>query len=250
MPIKNRDEYYMNIRRGLVDGHEIVHKFGANDVVGTTFEHIWHKGSLLDFQTLGSAYDITSSTSLDASGQVGARILMVEGLLAADWTTFVETVVLDGLLGVTTVNTFIRLQRMYVTDCGTYGGTNAGSISAQTSGGDVQATIKVNEGQSQKSQYTVPDGKIGHIIHFGIDVEATKTGNIKLYRRNDSDEVAAPFTAKRIMHEWNGITGHISDFFIGAHIVSARGDIWFEGKVGTGSGEITADYDVLLIDTP
>lgn len=246
--VMSLSNYMIEVNRGNISGQDLVHKFGYNGEVGTVEEDIWITGGNLSFQTSASQYDVTSASANDASAGSGARTLFILGL-DGNFKEESETITLDGINTVTTVKSYIRLIRAYVETVGTYGTNNAGNITIRvTGGGDIQATIAANRGQTQKTHYTVPSGKTGYILRASITVESNKPSTIILYRREDANDVTVPFTGKRVIHEWVGVEGVIGEDFTANHILPEMTDVWFAGNVGTGSATISADYDILLID--
>lgn len=245
----NVRDFLIEVNKGNVPGHIMVHKFASNDNVGTTPEDIWATGGTLTFQTIASVYDVTSDSANDnnATGS-GARKLFILGL-DSNFNEISETINLTGATIVSTSNSYIRLTRVYVTDCGTYGGTNEGSIIIRVTGaGAIQATIEAGEGQTEKSHYTVPTGKTAYFIKASLSVESNKTAEVKVWQRQNADDVTVPFTGKRIVHEWDGVTGVVVENFHANHIFPEKTDIWFTGVVPATNAIVETDYDMLLID--
>lgn len=247
-------DYFSAVNQGLVDGQEMVHKFGFSSAITSAQHHIWNVPTNVDlvWQTVASVYDVVSDDVDDTFLGTGARTVWLEGL-DANFNTITETVELDGTTPVTTDASFIRLQRAKVMTCGAYTGSNEGDITIQvTGGGDIQGYIEKapthGEAQTQKSQYTVPAGKTAYIKAVNITMDSGKSVTLDLHAREGADIIAAPFKAAIVKHQWDGLDTPISQEFKANHIFPEKTDIWFDGSVSTGSAIIEVDYDILLVD--
>lgn len=135
----------------------IFNKFGHNSDVNGTFVDIWTPGGVLSRLSSAETMDIASTSTADDVGGTGAITIRVEGV-ANDWSILSEDITLDGTTTVTTSNSFLRINRMYIISSGT-GQVNAGNITATAStAATVQARIDADVGQTEKTQYAVPLG--------------------------------------------------------------------------------------------
>jgi len=135
----------------------IFNKFGHNSDVNGSFEDIWTPGGVLSRLSSAETMDIASTSTADDVGGTGAITIRVEGV-ANDWSILNEDVTLNGTSTVTTSNSFLRINRMYITSSGT-GQVNAGNITATAStAATIQSRIDANVGQTEKTQYAVPLG--------------------------------------------------------------------------------------------
>ena len=143
--------------------------------------------------------------------------------------------------------------RAYVTDVGTYGAANTGAIVIEnTSSAQVLANIGAGLGQTQLSMYTVPAGWTAYLKRLSFDVSSSQSAEVRLWQRQDADDVATPFTGKRLVHRINDLNGHHTYIFDSPPSFPAKTDIWAESKSSGGSGsEVEVQYDLLLTrDTP
>jgi hypothetical protein len=81
-----------------------------------------------------------------------------------------------------------------------------------------------------------------------MGVEANKSANIILHKRENADVIVAPFTSVRVMHQWNGVEGPHEEDFVANHILSEKTDVWIGADMVSGTGIIKFDYDILLVD--
>jgi hypothetical protein len=143
-------------------GHKTLFKFGINGDVGTSVETVWAQGGTYVYPTAATVMKISSSSADDAAAGTGARTISIAGL-DADYNEINETVILDGQTAVNTVNSYLRITRMFVITAGS-GGTAAGTIYAGvgtvTSGvpATVYGMIALNANQTQMAFWTVPAG--------------------------------------------------------------------------------------------
>ena len=95
-----------------------------NPDIGTSVEDIWTVGGVMSWPTSAAVLNIWSSSANDANTTtaIGTRTVRIEGLLAG-FTATTEDVSLNGTATVTSSNSFIRINKAYSLNSGTYGGT-------------------------------------------------------------------------------------------------------------------------------
>jgi len=242
-------DWLIEVNKGNIDGHELVHKFGWRGNVSTNHHHLWNDptaNTSMTFPTVAETYDVVT-TGNDTSAGAGARKVVIEYLDSSFEFQTGEVITNAG----TQASTFsgIRLIRAYVTDCGTYGGTNENLITfTGTDSGNDYAFIEGTEGQTQHTQYCIPAGKTGYILRVSMTTEANKGVNIKLHQRQDADDVSTPFTGQRLLHQWDGVEVPLSEEFKANHGLPEKTDIWVGCDMVSGSGIVQFDYDILLVD--
>ena len=175
---------------GFQTNYSMQQKFGFNDDINGDFEDVWSTGGNITFLTSASTITVTS-TGNDTVGGTGARYITIEGL-DNDYKQITERVELDSTTPQVTSQSFLRVQRAYVQEVGTLGqNENLISITA-TTGGSVQADIEAGDGQTEKTQYTVPAGYKVYIYQWivsagkGEDFE----GELKFRIPNESWRIA------------------------------------------------------------
>ena len=238
-------DYFIEVNRNNIPGQELIHKFGSNDAVGTTFEDIWESGGNLQFLTSAAIMNITSTNGNDVVGGTGARTILIKGL-NENFTKIEEIVTLIAGINQTT-NSYIRIWRMQIKEVGTYGGTNLGDISATASiNGTTQAFISTGKGQTAGTHFTIPSGKTGYILRTSITLDSGKVVDVNMKVRNNADNTTT-FIGVREIHHWKGLGTPVQERFLANHKLPEKTDIWFEGKVSTGTAVVDVDYDILLI---
>lgn len=165
--IADKTEFYLDVARGLVTGMSCVNKFGRNSDVDAGTEDLWAQGGLYVQATAASVVNFVSSSANDAAAGTGARTILITGLNASD-VEVTETLTLNGITNVPTVNSYGFISRVVVLTAGS-GAANAGTITGTATGGGTPLLISVAIGinQSQLGIYKVPAGKSAYIFDWG-----------------------------------------------------------------------------------
>ena len=251
--------YYLDVVSGNAPSNaQVVHKFGRNSAVGTSYVPV----------TLGGVYQtpmVSGATQLrvkigdtnDTAAGTGARSIYIEGLNALG-ALVSEVIPTAGLAsGAASVNSYIRLYRAYVYTSGTYATASAGSHAANivienAAGGTTWATIDSTgfpRGQTEMAAYTVPLGKTAYIMSFHVSVDSSKTTDVLFFQRPGVLETAAPYQAMRKVF---GITG-ISltqefKFDIPQGPFLAGTDLGVLAKVSSTTANVVVSFEILLKD--
>lgn len=246
--------WLIDVGKGLIPGHSIIHKFGFANVA-TSLVPIT---SSLTYQTptTATALEILSSDVNDTSAGTGARTVYVEGLdLNGDVLS--ETVTMNGTSAVALANSYLRVYIMYVATSGTYASasasSNIGTITLRASGGGATwAVINVEGGfglgRSLISAYTVPKGYTAHVLSYNIIVEATKSVDLFVFKREGILTTSAPYTPMQLLDRYKATGGSIGIEPINVvYVLPQLTDFGYLGKVATGNAGITVNSNILLI---
>jgi hypothetical protein len=156
------EPFELQVARGQVAWHNALFKFGINADVGTSVETVWAQGGTYTYLAAASVLKISSSSASDAAAGTGARTVYVSGL-DGSYNEINEVVTLNGQTEVNTVNSYLRVFRMYVATAGS-GATAVGTIYAGTgtvtSGvpANIYGMIGIGANQTQMALWTVPAG--------------------------------------------------------------------------------------------
>jgi hypothetical protein len=244
------------IALGVVKGWTNVHKFGHNDNLGSVVEDVWNAGGVYTYLTAAALMEVVSTSANDTAAGSGCRSVVVQGL-DADFAEQSETVVTDGTAAVVTVNSYIRINRMYCLGSGTYGGGSAGDITIRVaSGGATQAKIAYTSdgaaldfGQTQVGRYCIPAGKVAFMTSVEIGIESGKGADVLIYQRQGADVVAAPFTSRRLVKSIDGLNGDVTVVFDGPLVFPEKTDIIVRARLTSGAnGRVHISYDLFLGD--
>ena len=256
-------DYDIDIARGSVGHMGVVHKFGRNEDLGTAIEDVWTVGGTYIWETIASTLEAISTSANDDAGLTGARSITVEGL-DENFEEVSEVIVMNGTtVTLETTTTFIRVNRLYVEDAGSYHtgtvtGGSAGDITLQRSGaGNIQGEILRTDagavvwgfGQSQVGRYTVPAGKTGLLQRLYVDNAAAKNADVAFFQRRGADVIVAPFTAARMFKNWPDLAGRSEHIYKVPLLVPEKTDVWARARLLSGSaGEVTVNMEIVLHD--
>ena len=132
--------------------------------------------------TIGKAFDTASKTGdsyriVDVN-DTGAALVLVEGL-DADYNEQMEFVILDGQTGVSTIGSYLRMNRAPVQAAGS-SGWNEGIIYVGTGiiaigiPANIYTIIEATKNQTLQAFYTVPAGKTGFLSSWFLTVGTGK----------------------------------------------------------------------------
>ena len=245
-------DFLIEVAKGNISGHSLVHKFGKNDAVGGTFEHI----SLLPFSTANFrqsavAMRVKAGDAADDTGGNGAREITIQGIDS----NFAETSAAIATAGTSASSNFAgtwwRVHRAWVSAAGTYTAANTAAVVIEDSGAAADfITIAIEEGQSQYAGFTIPAGKTGYLlsVHAAVSVGTNKECDIQCLTRKNIDDVSAPMNAVRLKLYWSGIQEAFNYKPNSPELsLPEKTDIWFEAKA-TASSQISLDFELLLVD--
>jgi hypothetical protein len=142
----------MQVARGKVDGASQLNMFAYSASVSTTLRPVWENAASYTFPASALTMTLVSTSASDNST---AQVL-ISGLTTG-YAAVSETVALNGVTGVTTVNTYLRINSMVLTVAGSGQITNVGTITAKN-GATTYAQINTGIGKTQMSIYSVPAG--------------------------------------------------------------------------------------------
>ena len=123
-----------------------------------------------------------------------------------------------------------------------------GIVIEETTGSNVVGYIAAGEGQTQMSQYTVPAGYTAYLRHTEGSVSAgtNKDAALRMYQRQNGDDVATPFTGKRLVHKYPSFQGEKNSDFFAMPSFPAKTDLWWTAT-GNAATSVAAKYCVLLV---
>lgn len=233
------DNFALNISRGLVPGASFVHKFGYNPDIDTATdpETVWSYGGLYPWSALNTAQTLYVKSS-SASDTMNVT-LAGQDSAGAEIT---ETVTLTGTTAVATTKQFKRIYRAFCSDTV----ENVGDITMHTvsGSGTVVCHILAGEGQTLLALYTIPAGKTGYLYTGDCSVNLNKEITIKFYVRYPG----GPF---RVAHVVELASRSYRYDFPFPTVLPAGADI--EVRVDNANDSncrVSANFDILLIDTP
>lgn len=235
---------------GLVDGVEYFQKFGFNPDVDGTTEDVWTAGGTNSLLTSAETLNIASSSDADNGGTAtGGLAVQIQGL-DGNFLEVTENVTLDGQNDVETVNSFIRVNRMFLISAGS-GQTNAGDITATaSSAGTVQASINAGIGQSEKTQFTVAANKVLLVnsLHCSVSGGTNITG-VRVWKEIKVFGTNAWRLIREVILRPSGSGVVIANATSGGNYLPAKCDIRVRAVALSGTdARVTAGYGGYLFE--
>ena len=190
--------WYMQVSRGQVTGASTVNIYGYQGALpnsnGATFYPIWENATAYTYPASATTMLLWSSSASDTAVQV-----VINGL-DSSYNLLSETLTLtNGTTGVTTVNSYLRINGITVT--GTV--NNVGILNLGNAAKTIQyAEILAGYGKSQMMIYTVPNGYTFYLTRSNAysSLNGNTAGNYAYYRVWTSNAgliqilLQAPFT--------------------------------------------------------
>ena len=250
--IPNRD-FLVEVHKGNVPGHSIVHKFGRNpSVAAATEEGVLQVAADFNWLTAATTVRIKSGGNAnDTAAGNGAREVTVYGLDDTGAAANEAIATAGASESTATTTSFWRVFRAVVTSAGTYTGNNDGNIVIENgAGGTDLIQISATEGQSQFGAYSVPLATTAYLLYVDAQVgTANNEAAIRVWTRDDLTDASAPVKAKRLRHIFPGISG-LFEFQPRSPSGSfpALSDIWLTAEAGGGStSDVSIDFELLLV---
>lgn len=175
------EPFNIQVARGQIGWHSVVHVFGYNpDVDSGAEETVWTAGGILGHPASATVMTVSSTSANDASAGTGARAVFIKGVNGTGGYTS-ETVTLNGQTAVNTAHAYFSIETVTVVSVGS-GGKNDGNINIGT--GTVTAgvpavvygQIAAGENNSLMGHWTCPSGYTGYLVSGSIS-SGTEGGN-------------------------------------------------------------------------
>lgn len=168
-------DWTMQVAMGRVPGASLVNLYGYQGSVDGTWIPIWENATAYTYPPdAGTAMTLYSSSASDTAVSV-----LIDGL-DANYAPLNETLILsNGVTGVTTANSYRRINNMRIT-----GSNNPVGIIRLASSDKVitYAQINIGVGKIQTSMYTVPAGYTFYLNRVTASASATSSAKVLGYR--------------------------------------------------------------------
>lgn len=142
----------------IIPGVTRITALGHNPDIGAgAAEDVWEGGGDYPFLAAASILEVLSASASDTAAGTGVRTVLVSGL-DASYNPISETVTLNGVTPVSTINSYLRVNIFTSTSAGS-GEKNAGDITLRVvGGGTTQSIMRAGYGFGRSAVYTVPNG--------------------------------------------------------------------------------------------
>jgi hypothetical protein len=164
----------LSISAGADDEVSYIHQFGFTDGIGSADTPVSIHSSRTLYPFLTSASQLTLASTLGDTNNV-----TVYGL-DANYDMIDEVVTLNGVTGVLTSQSFLRVHSIV---CDT---TNTGAITAKV-GSSILAEIRPNQLKSLMAVYTVPRGYTAFMMGVDVSVNKGHDAIVNMYARASGD---------------------------------------------------------------
>jgi len=193
-------DFLIEVQKGNIAGHSMVHKFGRNDNVPM---NSWEFINLLGF----TDWPLSAPTTVRI--KAGGDAADVAG-----------------------------------------GAANTAAVTVENSGGGTDVIqIGAGEGQTQFGGWTVSLGKSAYLMSLHMHVDSKKIANIRMFTREDIDDVVAPMKSKRLKLFFDGVIGNVPYRAKGPEIkIPQKTDIWLEAFGDAATAEVACDFELLVVD--
>lgn len=243
--------FYAEVQKGNVPRHSIVHKFGRNTAVpNASFEFVNLLGMTAWPLSAPTTVRIKAGDVADDVGGAGARTIAINGIDS----NFNESTVVLATNGTsasaTTVTSFWRVHRAWVSSVGTYGAANTAAVVVENgAGGTDLIKIGIEAGQTQFAGWTVPAGKTAYLISAHLMVDSGKSADIVMYMRENMDVTSGEMSSKRVQFYWDGVLGHMNFRPAGpSRPMKPKTDFWFEAQGSGAQTEVSIDFELLVVE--
>jgi hypothetical protein len=235
----------------LINYQAAKRKWGINEAVGNgTHEDIWAEGGTYPILETATTVRIAAGgDGADTAAGAGAREITIEGL-DENWNEATETLATNGTAASTsTTTTFIRVNRVYVSDCGTFGGSNTGIIRVQDTAATIGtlAHIPAGLGNTFQAIVAVPAGKTVYVTKVNTSVGESDSADVRLWKVSDG-ALATP--CKQYESVTADFSGFQPDKLETYFRFTERETIGWDAVriTGSGSARVSVEFDYVLVD--
>jgi hypothetical protein len=151
----NDRKFEYNVTSGEITDLIPISIEAINRLTDTTLATVWQPNTRYVFPTSAATCDIVSTDAQDSAAGTGVRTVLINGL-DANYEPLSETITLNGLTPVTTVNSYFRIQEVVAKSAGT--GLNAAGTIDLSQGANLLARILPDENITKQGIFTVPAG--------------------------------------------------------------------------------------------
>lgn len=250
-------DFLIEVEKGNVPGHSLVHKFGHNTAVGTTLVPVSLGGIYRTPQIGGAtALRVKAGDINDAAGGTGAREIMLEGLDTSGVLLNQTLVTAGALASADTPTDFLRLFRFFVSASGTYATVSIGSHAADivienaagTEDWGIITALKFPTSQTEIAAFSVPIGFTAFIISTHIFSDSTKITRVFFFQRSNILQIVPPYDAMRLIFDAT-VEGGSSPIRPKAPIRGIVGpsDLVAMAFVNQGTASVHVDMEILLV---
>ncbi len=234
--------FALGVPAGLVPGTTGVSQSGFNASIDATPEDVWNVGGQLIYLTSAETLEVASSDAVDTSAGTGAQTIQISGL-DSNFDEISETIIMNGLTDVTSVNSYLRLDQMTTITAGSTG-ANQGDITATaTTAATIQGQIDAESNGSLTFNFTVPNAKTAFVTALNFTAGSVDEVSFGFFVRTEGGVFV-----QQNLHQ---VIGDAFNFSLNPYsAVPARADIRVLAFQISGGGSIAASalMQLYLVD--
>lgn len=245
----------LDISRGVVPSTRVVHRFGRNTAIASTFTPVTRSGFYRTPQVSGATplRIKAGGNANDTANGTGARAVTLTGLDATG-ALITETIATAGAsASAPTSRSFIRLLDAVVSASGTYAtqaaASHLGNIYIENAaGGQDWALISDGSfprGASEIGVYTVPKGRSAYVQAIRLSTDADKKANVVLFKRSGILQTVAPYSAMVLVAEFPAVSGSLAVDYDPPLTFPELTDFGFMASVDASTVDVTVSFDVI-----
>lgn len=248
------NDFELNLAESKVAYHTLVNKFGRNTDIdtATTPEDVWNGGGLYTGQpSSGNAetVEVFSGSANDTSAGTGARTIQIDGL-DANYALQSESLTMNGVTPVSSVNTWRRVFTAFVLTAGS-GGANASTITCRhtTTTSNIFFVMPIGKNRTHVAAYTIPAGKTGYLRKFYCTMN--RGAGATFDRDADIDLMVRAFGQVYQSRRPMGITSgyDIDENIYGGLPFTEKTDLVMRVfNVSQNDSDISGGFDLILVD--
>jgi len=229
-------DYYLAIARGQVPGITVQNIYGYQAAVDGTTIPLWENATVYTYPSSAATMTLYSSSASDT-----AVSILINGL-DSSYNPISETKVLtNGTTGVTTTNSYIRINSISVTGSNNPVGTIYLSNAGKTT---TYAQIAIGSGRSQMSIYTVPNGYTFYLTRVNGYVSPNNNANFycnySVYTRNIATGVETILQQAPFVNTYQTTR-------VAPRPYAAKTDIQWRAQMSSGTSIVSIGVEGILI---
>lgn len=232
---RRHEDFNLQVARGQIPGHSTVNIYGYQPAISTTFVPVWENVSQYTYPV--------AATQMNLAGGSGDTATITINGLNALYEMISESVVLNGATPVTTVNSYLRINGMFVS---VGSATNpAGVVTLKNLANTVTyAQINAGVGRTQAALYTVPAGYTFFLSR--ININTSLNGNDYCTYQN---KTISPAGVVQLTQQAPFAINYETQRVMPRPFLE-KTDIQLMAKIQTGTGAVSISQEGYLIKGP
>lgn len=246
----------LDLVMGKFPGATLVHVFGRNPAVSTSFAPVTPAGVMQMPQVAGvKQLRIAAGDPADTAAGAGAREVTIYGLDASGNEISSVLIPQGATPSAYTDESYLRLNSIEVTKSGTYANplafSHAADIEIEDNTSATWGTVISNgvpRAVSEMGVYAIPAGKIGYVGNLAYHTDSSKVTTIIPMVRENLLETAAPYSpAFQGLSELEGTQSYSESDDRPRGSFVGPCDVGFLAKVDAGTAVVSVSFEVLVM---